>query len=284
VPPSGELAALEADGIPVCRPLLARDGDPVFEHGERGYCVLTWIHGSHPTGPELTLEEAHELGATVALIHNSLQRCTTTADLPPVGTAPASRADHPEAAISEANRYQAAARVSNRGAFDQRVLDLLDRRKILIDKHMSEEPDGGIPRGPYGWTHGDLQHRNILWNGRRIAAIIDWDRIRVRPYAEEIARTATIQFAHGDRIDLGRVSAFVVGYRTVIPISVDDLADGVHRLWWKRLNDFWRLDFHYDRNNHSCDDLFLAGETILDWWTTHRDDVQRAFAASSMRP
>lgn len=101
----------------------------------------------------------------------------------------------------------------------------------------------------------------------------------IRPYAEEIARTATIQFSHRNGIDLTRVAAFASGYRTIIPISTDDLADGVHRLWWKRLTDFWHLDYHYDRYDHGCDDLFLTGETILNWWTNHRDDLQHAFAA-----
>lgn len=57
--------------------------------------------------------------------------------------------------------------------------------------------------------------------------------------------------------------------------SSADLADGVHRMWWKRMSDFW-LDYHYDRGDHGCDDLFLSGETFLDWWTTHREGVRHA--------
>ena len=57
--------------------------------------------------------------------------------------------------------------------------------------------------------------------------------VRVRPYAEEVARTATIQFSHADGLDLRRVAALVTGYRTIVPLGGDDLADGVHRLWWK---------------------------------------------------
>jgi hypothetical protein len=34
------------------------------------------------------------------------------------------------------------------------------------------------------------------------------------------------------------------------------LADGVHRLWWKRVSNFWLLVYHYDRDDHGCDDLF----------------------------
>ena len=82
-----------------------------------------------------------------------------------------------------------------------------------------------------------MQYRNVIWQDGRIAAVFDWDRIRVRPYAEEVARTATIQFSHADGLDLRRVAAFVTGYRTTVPLGGDDLADGVHRLWWKRMSD-----------------------------------------------
>jgi homoserine kinase type II len=45
--------------------------------------------------------------------------------------------------------------------------------------------------------------------------------------------------------------------------------DGVHRLWWKRMSHFWHLDFHYDRGDNGCDDLFVSGEALLHWWTSN---------------
>jgi hypothetical protein len=113
-------------------------------------------------------------------------------------------------------------------------------------------------------------NRNIIWHNDRIAAVIDWDRIRVRPFAEEIVRTATIQFETPHGLDLDRVAAFVAGYRSVMPITSDALADGVHRMWWKRMPNYWHLVCHCDRDDHGCDDLFLSGEALLHWWTAHR--------------
>lgn len=80
-------------------------------------------------------------------------------------------------------------------------------------------------------------------------------------------------------LDLGRVAAFVSGYRTVVPVSTEDLADAVERLWWKRMCDLWHLDFHYLRGNCSCDHLFLPASRFLGWWTGRREEVQAAFAA-----
>jgi homoserine kinase type II len=273
------LDALQEAGVPVSLPLRTAADDPVVVTAGRGYCLLPWITGSHIPGPELTLEQAHELGATIAELHNALQQRVPTSGLPPITSPPTDKSATPDAATAEANRYQSAAYAAG-SLFDQQVIELLDRRKTLIDKHCHEQPSGN-PRGPYGWTHGDLQHRNIMWRNNHIVALIDWDRIRVRPYAEELVRTATIQFSHAAGLDLPRVAALSAGYCAKVAISADDLADGVHRLWWKRLTDFWHLDYHYDRDDHSCDDLFFSGETTLEWWTVHREEVQHAFTAAA---
>ena len=272
------LTALHQDDVPVCPPLLTRDGDPVIEVSTRAYCLLSWLDGEHPNGPELTLTQAQRLGTTIGKLHQQLNRHNPPIGLPAITGTPTARTVQPEQAIAEARRFQTAAQAAG-GSFDTTVIDLLDQRIALIDKHAHARPTDNLPKGPYGWTHGDLQHRNVIWTAGRIGAVIDWDRIRVRPFAEEIARTATIQFGTPDGLDLARVSAFVAGYRTIIPIDDADLADGVHRLWWKRMSDFWHLVFHYDRNDRSCDDLFLSGEALLLWWTQHPTEVRHAFTA-----
>lgn len=272
----GILAALHDKGIPVCRPMSTRDAELVVQIDNRGFCVLPWMDGGHPTGPELTHPQVRHLGVVVGSIHRELNGPGLASALPAVGSAPASPVTPPEEAIAEAERFQTAASRSS-DPFDTAVVDLLDERIALIHQHAARRPTGDHPRGPYGWTHGDLQYRNIIWVDGVIGAVIDWDRIRVRPFAEEIVRTATIQFATPLGLDLDRISTFVAGYRSIIPIDGSALADGVHRHWWKRLSDFWHLVFHYDRDNYGCDDLFISGESLLHWWTQHSTEVHDAF-------
>ena len=270
------LAALHDAGVPSCAPVLTPGGDPVVEIDERGYCVLPWLDGSHPEGPDLTLAQAHQLGTVVGRIHDALNHLDPALGLAQAPTAPTSRVVQPDDAIAEARRYQVAAKEAG-GPFDQAVVDLLDQRIALIEKHAAQRPATDQPRGPYGWTHGDLQYRNVIWRDDHIDGVIDWDRIRIRPFAEEIARTATIQFGTTGELDLERVAVFVAGYRTIVPIDDAALADGVHRLWWKRVSDFWHLDFHYDRGYNECDDLFVSGEAVLHWWTMHSIEIYDAF-------
>ncbi|MFI6513553.1 phosphotransferase [Streptosporangium sp. NPDC050855] len=151
-----------------------------------------------------------------------------------------------------------------------------------FDTAAAEAQDGEDVRGPAGWTHGDVQVLNLLWEHGVVTAVLDWDRLRVRPYGEEVVRTARVQFAAADgRWDLERVQAFVAGYRSVIPICDADLVDAVERQWWDCMPGFWQLTWHYDRNDHNPDRLWASGERLLHWWSARRDQVRAAFTKSS---
>ncbi|WP_327073309.1 phosphotransferase [Kitasatospora purpeofusca] len=275
------LAELADVGVPVGRPMATSSGDTVAEVAGRGYCLIPWLEGGHRPGTELTLDQARGLGVLLGRIHRNLNDERTTHLLPQGSKPVAAPVTAPSAARAEANRFLALiATLESPTAFDAEAARALRRRKVLLDRHGSERPAAEVAVGPVGWTHGDVQHRNVLWLDGRIAGVIDWDRIRVRPLGEEVARTATVQFGgENGFLDLERTAAFVAGYRSVVPIPVAALADAVERLWWKRMSDYWQLVFHYDRDDHSCDHLFLPAERFLIWWTGRREDVQAAFAA-----
>lgn len=275
------LAVLADTGVPVRRPLLGSEGDPVVEIGGRGYCLIPWTNGSHEAGTTLSLDQAAELGVALGEIHRNLNDERVSHLLPPARQEVTVSVTTPEAALAEADRFLGlVADMRSPTAFDHEVAVALEDRKVLLEKHAAERPASDVV-GPFGWTHGDFQYRNVLWWGETIAGVIDWDRIRVRPFGEEVARTATVQFGGEDGfLDLERTAAFVSGYRSVVPLSAESLTDAVERLWWKRMSDYWQLVFHYDRGDDSCDGLFLPAERFLGWWTERRALVQGAFAAT----
>lgn len=276
------LTALADDGLPVGRALVSPSGDSVVEIDGRGYCLLPWMEGSHLPGSALSFDQAADLGVLLGQIHRSLNGERLGRCLPAATEQLTSVVTPPAAALAEADRFLALiAGSESRMAFDDEAAVALGERKALLEKYGDDRPADEPVVGPVGWTHGDVQHRNVLWRDGKIAGVIDWDRIRVRPFGEEVARTATVQFGGEDGfLDLERTSAFVAGYRSVVPIPAPALADAVERLWWKRMSDYWQLDFHYDRGDASCDHLFLPAERFLAWWTERRDDVQQAFAAT----
>jgi homoserine kinase type II len=140
--------------------------------------------------------------------------------------------------------------------------------------------------GPSGWTHGDFQPLNLLWCDGNVTAVLDWDRVAVRPYAEEVVRSANYLFpaADGQALDLERIAAFVASYRAEVPqLTRADSNDAVERMWWRRLTDLWHLELRYDSGDTSCDHLYSNACHVLEWWTERRDLVGEAFATDATR-
>lgn len=275
------LDSLDARGLPVCPPRRSSSADVVVEVGGRHYCLLPWAAGTHRQGADLAPEEASTLGALLGRIHTSL--ASPKAGLPAPADVSRAKVTAPEAAVAEADRFlEVIGRIEDPGAFDLAAASAVERRKVLIAEHAALRPASELPRGPVGWTHGDFQPLNVLWDGSAVSAVLDWDRLGVRPYAEEVVRTAQVSFGVDDgRLDLRLVAAFAAGYRSAVPVSDEDLADAIQRLWWKRMTDFWQLQWHYDKDDHGPDDLWVSGERLLGWWTGARGEVLDAFATRS---
>ncbi|MEU9039699.1 phosphotransferase [Streptomyces sp. NPDC048352] len=270
------LADLAREGIPVPAPLFAEGRDLVVEVGGHGYCVLPWVDGEHVQGTDLTLGQARDLGALLARLHTGLRR---HAPGPLPEQAPATKVRDVGAADQGAAALLGSLPADPVTDFDKAATEALHDRRGLLARHADARPEGEIPAGPYGWTHGDFQYRNLLWQEGRVAAVLDWDRLGIRPYGEEVARTAQVQFGVGGVFDLNRIAAFCAGYRSVIDLSERDLADAVKRLWWKRMTDFWQLEFYLDRQDPTFGEMFLTDEALLNWWTDRADEVQAAYAA-----
>ncbi len=275
------LPTLAEAGIPVIVPVVGSSGGVVVEVGGSGYCLFPWAQGAHVRGVDLPLAQVRRLGAVLAKLHLALGHAAETGVLPAVPDNLTADVVTPERASEKADRLGTAARAHGSGdSFDAAALDALAKRRVLLAEYAALRPEGDVPAGPYGWTHGDFQYRNLLWADGELTAVLDWDRLGVRPYAEEVTRTTQVQFGVEGVFDLERVAAFVSGYRSVIPLESAALLDAARRLWWKRMTDFWQLEFHYDRGDHSCDDLFIADEALLHWWTERLDEVERAFGGA----
>ncbi|WP_205324773.1 phosphotransferase [Glycomyces sp. YM15] len=273
----GLLERLAAGGIPVAAPVADSTGDLVHEIEGNAYYLCEWVDGTHP-GAELSLAQAGHMGAVIARIHDAL--ADPDSGLPAPQQSPTDVSD-PDAALAETGRFlELAAERPSQNEFDRAAVPVLQQRLDLIAANAHLRPGPDAATGPGGWTHGDCQNYNLVWSGGRIGAVIDWDRVRVGSYAEELARTAAYQFCTPDaRIDLPKVAAFLAGYRSVRPIDPVDLARASRLRWWKILAHCWQLDFHYDRDDAGCDDLFFRDHRLITWWTANLDAVEAAFRA-----
>jgi Ser/Thr protein kinase RdoA (MazF antagonist) len=273
--------ALARLGLPVAAPLPDDSGATVTVTGGDGYALFPWIDGSHREGTELTLAQSRRLGALLGRVHTGLARVQDAVPVPARNRHPSADPARTHAGIDQllalvhAHRPQDAVDAAFDALAERR---LLERRELLRRHAHRRPPDAeGLVAG---WVHGDFHPLNLLYRGDEPAAIVDWDRLDVRPRAEEAVRAAAIFFVHpaDGRLDLRKVRAYADAYRRIAGVPAREVAAAVHRVWWERLNDFWMLDWRYRRHDRRSDPLFPAASALAVWWTQEYEAVRDAFA------
>lgn len=157
------LAHLHQHGVPVVYPLPRKNGDPLgvirAPEADRYYSLFTWAPGNTVHDADLTTEQAHLVGRSMAAIHQAT--------------------DHYQ---SEHHRYR----------LDEQTL--LDRslRELQDDLHAADPDDvqtiehsvadirrrlDGFDPGPGGWgiIHGDLYWGNLHFDKHNQITIFDFD-------------------------------------------------------------------------------------------------------------
>ncbi|MBZ4016526.1 phosphotransferase [Streptomyces purpurogeneiscleroticus] len=262
---------LGAMGLPVAPPVRAADGRTVAVIDGRCYALHPWVEGRHLDGAALTPAQCHRLGALLGRVHVSLAQVMP--DEPPQ---PGQESADPAATFVGIDELLALARDARpHDSFDALAEHRLLERRALLAAHAHHRP----PRAaPAGWVHGDFHPLNLLYRGAEPAAIVDWDRLAVKPRAEEAVRAAAIFFVRpSGSLDLAKVAAYARAYRGASGVGPEELAAAVHRVWWERLNDFWMLDWRYRLGDRRADSLFPASAALAVWWTDEYAAVRGAF-------
>ncbi len=267
-------AALHALGLPTAPPLRTRGGGTVTTYDGRRFALFPWVAGGHRHGTGLEQQQCGELGALLGRLHGALEQVCAPVRQP---------SGHRSADPTESERLIADLRWRARsrrpaGPFDALAEQRLTERLDLLAAHRHRRP-APEDAPPTGWTHGDFHGLNLLYDGGRVAAVLDWDKLGPRPRAEEAVRGATLIFNDQSTgvLDLVRVRHYSRSYRATGAATAAELAAAVHRVWWERLNDFWMLQWHYQRGDHRADPLFPAAAGQLAWWCEEYEQVLDAF-------
>jgi Ser/Thr protein kinase RdoA (MazF antagonist) len=260
-------------GLPAAAPLPDRDGATVVVSDGRGHALFPWIDGRHREGIELSESQSRRLGTLLGLVHAGLARVQPP---PPAERHPSAHPDRTHDRIDHLLTLVRGHRPFD--AFDALAEHRLLERRALLRRHAHRRPPAAEGRVS-GWVHGDFHPLNLFYRGEEPAAIVDWDRLGVRPRAEEAVRAAVIFFVHpaDGRLDLGKVRAYARAYRRAAGIAAAEVAGAVHRVWWERLNDFWMLDWRYQHRDSRSDPLFPAASALAVWWTHEYACVHDAF-------
>ena len=267
------IAALREHGLPTTPPLAARDGrSSVLLRGRR-YALFPWVEGEHRTGRSLDHAQCAGLGTLLGRIHHTLATLHAPVEQP--SAVPSADPDHTERTITDLLERSRSREPQQ--PFDELArFRLLERRELLAAYRHRRPGPGDAP--PTGWVHGDFHPLNLLYRGAAPVAVLDWDRLGLKPRTEEAVRAATLFFHHPETgvLDLSRLRHYARAYREASGSSPEQVAAGVHRVWWERLNDFWMLRWRYQRRDERADPLFPAAAAQTVWWCAEYEQVMDA--------
>ncbi len=269
-------AELAARGLPVIAPLGDLGGRTVSSSRNRLFALFPWVDGEHRPGLTLEPGQCGEVGALLGRLHRALAGI-----LGPVQQPLLQPANEVEQARAKALSLLALLRARPvREGIDDLAEFRLVERLALLDRLADRRPPEEGARLTVGHVHGDFHGLNVFHRADgSVDAVVDWDRLGVQPYAEELVRSALIYFVdpYDGRLDLPRVREYVHGYLSARPWMAEELPDAVHRLWWERLTDFWMLTWRYERHDTRTDEQFPAASALVVWWTHHYEKVLDAF-------
>ena len=183
-------------GVPVPRALRSAGGG-VPLHAGKPFAVFPWVKGEILCLARLEPVHCREVGAALARVHLA---SSTLPELGPGRFQPADMLARLESVQRTSTRPDALAAAAE-------VTGLLTAYRA--------RRESGLPSGV---VHGDLFRDNVLFQGDRIAALLDFESVFHGPFVYDLLVTVEA-FCFRDAFDLGLAGALVEGYESVRPLE-----------------------------------------------------------------
>jgi homoserine kinase type II len=189
------LGRLAAAGVPTPAPLARVGGGFVLVVRGKPAALFPWREGHIRCQASVTPQDASCVGEALARVHE---------------------AGRSEAA--EPSRFGLADllvrldRIERSG--DARFAPLAPRLRTLLQDTQARRD----PALPSGLMHGDLFRDNVLWDGPRLSALLDFESACLGTYAYDLMVTV-LSWCFGDDLDPALASAMRDGYERVRPLT-----------------------------------------------------------------
>ncbi|HEY3255431.1 MAG TPA: homoserine kinase [Polyangiaceae bacterium] len=195
------VAALDDAGVPVVRALQRTDGGSLADYQGKAFAIFPWVDGEILCQAQVTPAACVDLGAALARVHLCSAR---------VPALPAGRFQIPDLR-ERLERVEAAGRASLWPAVST-IRERLDHYQESRAKNLEQ-----------GICHGDLFRDNVLWQGRKLRALIDFESVCRNNFAYDLMVTA-LAWGYGSQFELGLVQALFDGYRSVRRLPAAEVA------------------------------------------------------------
>jgi homoserine kinase type II len=236
------MQAAHAGGLPVPRVVPTRSGGPFWHNAGTLWSLATWLPGKVGTSAGLTPDLAYDLGETVARVHAALAHL----DLAQFPVAPQHSAIEPVQALEKFATFRHLIKLKGQpdqhDEFARAYFDLIEPRL------RAGSPVLAYYRTARGQVvHGDLWSQNVLFMGRQISGILDWEYTCVAPRLWELAYVFGCWLLEpGDYgCTEARTCAFLEGYGSAQPLAPREAGLVPELYRWFRMNHVGPFYNHY---------------------------------------
>jgi homoserine kinase type II len=184
------LNELSREGVPTTRPLSA-GGSPLAFVSGKPFALYPWVDGDIVCQQRVTAAHCAAVGEALARLHASTSHVTRLAG----------GRFRIEDLLTRLDRIEQASP-------EHRDAALHIRRRL---RHYTARRNPDIPSGV---IHGDLFRDNVLWQGNRIAALIDFESASHGSFAFDVMVTIHA-WCYGDAFRPDLIDAMLAGYHAV---------------------------------------------------------------------
>ena len=194
------VAELAAAGVPTPPPVAGAGGQPLVRHRGRWVSLFPWIAGEHRGEAEVSAADARALGAALAALHLAGAPLAARMARPGIYTT-----SHMAARVRGLAADPAA-------SSDPALIDPLDA--VADELAWLDARAGARAAAPAGLIHGDLFCDNVLFDGGRLVALLDFEQASSGTWVYDLAVCLNAWCFSGP-LQPALVAALVEGYRTV---------------------------------------------------------------------
>ncbi|TCS96875.1 phosphotransferase [Hazenella coriacea] len=208
-------AILAEQGVPCPKPYQDQDSYLIYTDSCIPYVLTDYCEGSLILPGEANLQQMDHLGQMTGKMHKILSQFPQDPiDWQPILTV----------MVNQWKNNWKRARDEKRS---ENVLTAIDRQQTILDRmEMDVFQDCRI-----GWTHWDLWVDNILFIHDSVAAILDFDRMKVVYPELDVARAILSCSLKENRLNLDLTSAFLQGYNQFVSFTSKELVRSFRLIW-----------------------------------------------------
>jgi homoserine kinase type II len=229
------LAWASERGIPAPVPVSAMDGGTVVVHGLARWALFPWVEGVTRERGTLTAVQARAMGE----VHGRIQ---------------AALAHHPESNGARLTMrwgkgeslviLEQVAVAAERSGAEPWVRDGIARQQHMLEV-LDVKPAEYFDGLPCQLLHGDFHDQQLLFEGDRVAAVVDWEIWHTSARAWEVVRS----LAFSELMESPLLAAYGAGYREHVQLSEEECRLALELWWQSRVVGCWVWAAHFLQGN-----------------------------------